>query len=154
METPSGLALDGLRRDPRAFASRRRCSTLRSIARRLGRDAMHGSATATSERGTRTSGRPGCGARLLAMLIVLAGFLPGMAWLVLFFAVPLAIIFVVAIFAGAVMTLAWGLLFKLMPTDDRGAIAGLATTTKGIGLIVGTLLAGILIDRGAMHAAR
>jgi len=58
----------------------------------------------------------------------------------------LAIIFVVAIFAGAVMTLAWGLLFKLMPTDDRGAIAGLATTTKGIGLIVGTLLAGILID--------
>ena len=41
---------------------------------------MHGSATATSERGTRTSGRPGCGARLLAMLIVLAGFLPGMAW--------------------------------------------------------------------------
>ena len=50
------------------------------------------------------------------------------------------------IFAGAVMTLAWGLLFKLMPPDDRGAIAGLATTTKGIGLIFGTLLAGILID--------
>ena len=44
------------------------------------------------------------------------------------------------------MTLAWGLLFKLMPSEDRGAIAGLATTTKGIGLIVGTLLAGILID--------
>ncbi len=55
-------------------------------------------------------------------------------------------IFVVAIFAGTVMTLAWGLLFKLMPPDDRGAIAGLATTTKGIGLIFGTLLAGILID--------
>ena len=44
------------------------------------------------------------------------------------------------------MTLAWGLLFKLMPPDDRGAISGLATTTKGIGLIFGTLLAGILID--------
>ena len=58
----------------------------------------------------------------------------------------LAIIFVVAIFAGAVMTLAWGLLFKLMPPDERGAISGLATTTKGIGLIFGTLLAGILID--------
>ena len=55
-------------------------------------------------------------------------------------------IFIVAIFAGTVMTLAWGLLFKLMPPDDRGAIAGLATTTKGIGLIFGTLLAGILID--------
>ncbi len=58
----------------------------------------------------------------------------------------LAVIFVVAVFAGAVMTLAWGLLFKLMPPDDRGAISGLATTTKGIGLIFGTLLAGILID--------
>jgi MFS family permease len=38
------------------------------------------------------------------------------------------------------------LLFKLMPSEDRGTIAGLATTTKGIGLIFGTLLAGILID--------
>ena len=58
----------------------------------------------------------------------------------------LAGIFVVAIPGGTVMTLAWGLLFKLMPADDRGTIAGLATTTKGIGLIFGTLLAGILID--------
>ena len=58
----------------------------------------------------------------------------------------LAIIFVVAIFGGSVMTLAWGLLFKLMPPGDRGAISGLATTTKGIGLIFGTLLAGVLID--------
>jgi maltose/moltooligosaccharide transporter len=58
----------------------------------------------------------------------------------------LGLIFTVAIFGGAVMTLAWGLLFKLMPRDDRGAISGLATTTKGIGLIFGTLLAGILID--------
>jgi MFS family permease len=58
----------------------------------------------------------------------------------------LAPIFVVAIFGGSVMTLAWGLLFKLMPEGDRGAISGLATTTKGIGLVFGTLLAGILID--------
>jgi MFS family permease len=58
----------------------------------------------------------------------------------------LALIFVVAVFGGSVMTLAWGLLFKLMPEGDRGAISGLATTTKGIGLIFGTLLAGVLID--------
>lgn len=58
----------------------------------------------------------------------------------------LPVVFVVALFAGSVMTLAWGLLFKLMPPDDRGAISGLATTTKGIGLIVGPLLAGALID--------
>ncbi len=58
----------------------------------------------------------------------------------------LPVIFFVALFGGSVMTLAWGLLFKLMPADDRGAISGLATTTKGLGLIVGPLLAGALID--------
>ncbi|RDI74684.1 Major Facilitator Superfamily [Gaiella occulta] len=58
----------------------------------------------------------------------------------------LPIVFVVAMFAGSVMTLAWGLLFKLMPAGDRGAVSGLATTTKGLGLIVGPLLAGALID--------
>ena len=43
------------------------------------------------------------------------------------------------------MTLAWGLLFKLMPASERGAIAGLATTTKGIGLLFGPLIAGAAI---------
>ncbi len=56
------------------------------------------------------------------------------------------IIFGVAVAAGAVMTLAWGLLFKLMPTGDRGAVSGLATTTKGVGLITGPLLAGGVVD--------
>jgi MFS family permease len=58
----------------------------------------------------------------------------------------LGIVFVVSIAAGAVMTLAWGLLFKLMPATDRGAIAGLATTTKGLGLLVGVPLTGLAID--------
>jgi MFS family permease len=58
----------------------------------------------------------------------------------------LGLIFVVAIAGGTVMTLAWGLLFKLMPAGERGAIAGLATTTKGIGLLIGPLLAGAVID--------
>jgi MFS family permease len=58
----------------------------------------------------------------------------------------LPIIFLVAIAGGAVMTLAWGLLFKLMPVGDRGAVAGLATWTKGLGLLVGPLLAGAAID--------
>ncbi|MBM3678773.1 MAG: SLC45 family MFS transporter [Actinobacteria bacterium] len=56
------------------------------------------------------------------------------------------IIFLVSIAAGAVMTLAWGLLFKLMPEHDRGAVSGLATTTKGVGLIIGPVLAGGVID--------
>jgi hypothetical protein len=56
------------------------------------------------------------------------------------------VIFLVAIAGGSVMTLAWGLLFKLMPVGDRGAVAGLATWTKGIGLLIGPLLAGAAID--------
>ncbi len=87
----------------------------------------------------------------LGRVIVVASFIYGggllagglaQRWHVWF--VP--IIFSVAIAGGAVMTLAWGLLFKLMPAGDRGAIAGLATTTKGIGLVIGPLLAGVLID--------
>ena len=57
-----------------------------------------------------------------------------------------AAIFPVGLAGGTVMTQAWGLLFKLMPASERGAIAGLATTTKGIGLIFGPLLAGAAID--------
>jgi MFS family permease len=52
----------------------------------------------------------------------------------------------VAVAGGTVMTLSWALLFKLMPPQHRGAIAGLATTTKGLGLLVGPLVAGVLID--------
>jgi MFS family permease len=55
-------------------------------------------------------------------------------------------IFPVAVAAGMVMTLAWGLLFKLMPAQHRGAISGLATTTKGWGLLFGPLIAGGAID--------
>ncbi len=58
----------------------------------------------------------------------------------------LGVVFVVSVAAGAVMTLAWGLLFKLMPARDRGAISGLATTTKGVGLLVGTPLTGLAIE--------
>jgi MFS family permease len=47
---------------------------------------------------------------------------------------------------GTVMTLAWGLLFKIMPPRDRGAIAGLAIMTKGIGLLGGPLAVGATID--------
>jgi MFS family permease len=52
----------------------------------------------------------------------------------------------VSIAGGLVMTLAWGLLFKLMPEEHRGAISGLATTTKGLGLLLGAPVAGAAID--------
>ena len=56
-----------------------------------------------------------------------------------------AVIIPVAVAAGTVMTLSWGLLFKLMPSHRRGAIAGLALGTKGIGLLF-TVVAGVVID--------
>jgi MFS family permease len=52
----------------------------------------------------------------------------------------------VAMAGGTVMTLAWALLFKLMPDGDRGTVTGLATMTKGIGLVAGPLAAGAAID--------
>jgi MFS family permease len=52
----------------------------------------------------------------------------------------------VAAAGGVVMTLAWGLLYEIMPPGDRGTVTGLATTTKGIGLVVGPLAAGAAID--------
>jgi len=52
----------------------------------------------------------------------------------------------VAVAGGTVMTLSWGLLFKLMPPGERGAIAGLAIMTKGVGLLIGPLAVGAVID--------
>ena len=64
----------------------------------------------------------------------------------------LALIFPVAVAGGTVMTLAWGLLFKVMPVEHRGAAAGLATTTKGVGLILGPIVAGAVIDLTSYRA--
>ncbi|MDQ3893816.1 MAG: MFS transporter [Actinomycetota bacterium] len=61
------------------------------------------------------------------------------------------VIFPIAVAGGTVTTLAWGLLFKLMPAKHRGAIAGIATTTKGLGLLVGPLAAGVAIDVGSPY---
>jgi len=92
----------------------------------------------------------------LARVIFVASFVYGGGLLVAGFASSwqdwyYALIFPVAIAGGTVMTLAWGLLFKLMPAGQRGAISGLATWTKGFGLLVGPLVAGILIDVSAPY---
>jgi MFS family permease len=57
-----------------------------------------------------------------------------------------ALIAPIAFAGGMTMTLAWGLLFKVMPAHDRGAVSGLGIMTKGIGLLAGPLGVGILID--------
>jgi MFS family permease len=97
------------------------------------------------------------GSRLGAVRVIVAsslvygvGFLLGgfaQAW----HAWYLPVIFGVAIAGGLVMTLAWGLLYELMPGGSRGTAAGLATWTKGFGLLVGPVVAGAAIDILAPH---
>jgi MFS family permease len=87
----------------------------------------------------------------LGRVIFMASFVYGGGLLVAGFArnwhnYYFGLIFPVAVAGGMVMTLAWGLLFKLMPPQHRGAISGLATTTKGWGLLFGPLIAGGAID--------
>ena len=77
--------------------------------------------------------------------VVYAAGLTGAGFATTWHAVYYLVIIPVAIAAGTVMTLSWGLLFKLMPPHRRGAIAGLALGTKGIGLLF-TLVAGVAID--------
>jgi len=87
----------------------------------------------------------------IARVIFFASFVYGGGYLVAGLATSwhnwyFAMIVPVAIAGGTVMTLAWGLLFKLMPQEHRGAISGLATTTKGLGLLLGAPIAGAAID--------
>ncbi|HZO61436.1 MAG TPA: MFS transporter [Gaiellaceae bacterium] len=92
----------------------------------------------------------------LARVIFVASFVYGGGYLVAGLARSwhdwyLGFIVLVSIAGGTVMTLAWGLLFKLTPPQHRGAFSGLATTTKGIGLLVGAPLAGLAIDLAKPH---
>jgi MFS family permease len=87
----------------------------------------------------------------IARVIFFASFVYGGGYLVAGLATTwhhwyFGLIVPVAIAGGMVMTLAWGLLFKLMPQEHRGAISGLATTTKGLGLLLGAPIAGAAID--------
>ena len=87
----------------------------------------------------------------IARVIFWSSFIYGGGFLVAGFATTwhdwyFALIVPVSVAGGLVMTLAWGLLFKLMPEEHRGAVSGLATTTKGLGLLLGAPIAGAAID--------
>jgi MFS family permease len=87
----------------------------------------------------------------LARVVFFASFVYGGGYLVAGTATTwhnwyFALIVPVSVAGGTVMTLAWGLLFKLMPEQHRGAVSGLATTTKGLGLLLGAPVAGAAID--------
>ena len=87
----------------------------------------------------------------LARVIFFASFVYGGGFLVAGLAQEwhdwyFALIVPLSVAGGTVMTLAWGLLYKIVPEEHRGAAAGLGTTTKGIGILIGAPLAGLAID--------
>jgi len=100
----------------------------------------------------RVGDRIGLGRVIFACSFVYGGGLLGGGFASTWHYWYLALIFPVAVAGGPVMTLAWGLLFKVMPVQHRGAASGLATTTKGLGLIVGPLAAGAVIDLTSYRA--
>ncbi len=57
-----------------------------------------------------------------------------------------AIIPVVAAGGGAVMTLPYALLIPLMPKREHGTLTGFYSASRGLGIMVGPLLAGIAVD--------
>src|SRR5947209_2787684 len=74
----------------------------------------------------------------------------GIGYLVLIFTTsrPLIVIAIpfIALGGGAVMTLAYAILMPLMPEDEHGLLSGFYSVSRGIGIIAGPILAGVLIS--------
>jgi predicted MFS family arabinose efflux permease len=51
----------------------------------------------------------------------------------------------IALGGGTVMTMAYALLMPLMPEDEHGALTGFYSVSRGVGIILGPVLAGALI---------
>jgi MFS family permease len=51
----------------------------------------------------------------------------------------------IAVGGGAVMTLAYAILMPLMPEDEHGALTGFYSLSRGVGIVSGPILAGVLV---------
>ena len=85
--------------------------------------------------------------RVRVVVVALVGY--GTGYLVLVFttsrpAIGAAIPFV-ALGGGTVMTMAYALLMPLMPDDEHGALTGFYSTSRGVGIVLGPVIAGALI---------
>ncbi len=71
-------------------------------------------------------------------------------------ALIVAVLPFVAFGGGTVMTLPYALLMPMMPEDEHGALTGLYSTSRGLGIMLGPLLAGAAIDafRGSLHGTQ
>jgi MFS family permease len=47
---------------------------------------------------------------------------------------------------GAVMTLAYAILMPLMPEDEHGLLTGFYSVSRGLGIIAGPIIAGLVIS--------
>ncbi len=52
----------------------------------------------------------------------------------------------IALGGGAVMTMAYAILMPLMPKDEHGALTGFYSLSRGVGITLGPVLAGVLIS--------
>ncbi|MGH2894226.1 MAG: MFS transporter, partial [Solirubrobacteraceae bacterium] len=52
----------------------------------------------------------------------------------------------VAVGGGVIMTLAYAVLMPLMPEDEHGALTGFYSLSRGIGIVMGPILAGVAIS--------
>ncbi|HET9720954.1 MAG TPA: MFS transporter [Solirubrobacteraceae bacterium] len=61
----------------------------------------------------------------------------------------------IALGGGTVMTMAYALLMPLMPGDEHGALTGFYSVSRGVGVILGPVIAGALIwiSRGSLFRA-
>jgi MFS family permease len=86
--------------------------------------------------------------RIRVVKLALWGY--GLGFLVLVFTTsrPLlaAALPFIAIGGGAVMTMAYAILMPLMPEDEHGALTGFYSLSRGVGITLGPILAGILIS--------
>ena len=85
--------------------------------------------------------------RIRVVTIALIGY--GAGYLVPVFttsrpAIGAAIPFI-ALGGGTVMTMAYALLMPLMPEDEHGALTGFYSISRGVGIVLGPILAGALI---------
>jgi MFS family permease len=85
--------------------------------------------------------------RIRVVKLALWGY--GLGFLVLIFTTsrPLlaAAMPFIAIGGGAVMTMAYAILMPLMPEDEHGALTGFYSLSRGVGITLGPILAGVLI---------
>lgn len=86
--------------------------------------------------------------RLRVVTIALWAYGAGYTVLIFTNAKPLiaAAIPFVAFGGGAVMTLAYAILMPLMPEGEHGAVTGLYSMSRGVGIIAGPIIAGIAIS--------